>query len=207
MDRKITTTSGRPDDDKPWKTDEARFLAYLARAKVVLVRAVKTNIRYAAYSSDVGEALRPVIPRWAVNSFYGISFGYVGGDVAYSGWLEKERGSSDMMIARQCTETTLFQLVASLAIPTAVIHTVVHQTHSALKKWPKAPAPLARWGPSAAGMICMPFLPLVDEPVEHATEYLFDQVWPAEKGWRRRHEDHLEEHRSEAEAGIAKKIK
>ena len=152
---------------------------------MVLVRAVKANIRYAACSSDVGEALRPVVPGWVVNSFYLVSFGYVGGDVAYTGYLERERKSSDMMVARQCTETAIFQLIASLAIPTAVIHTAVHQTHTALKKWPKAPPTVARWGPSAVGMVCMPFLPLVDQPVERATEYVFDQFWPAEEGWRR----------------------
>ena len=151
--RRTTTATATPDEEKPWKTDEARFLAYLSRAKMVLVRAVKANIRYAAYSSDVGEALRPVVPGWVVNSFYLVSFGYVGGDVAYTGYLERERKSSDMMVARQCTETAIFQLIASLAIPTAVIHTAVHQTHTALKKWPKAPPTVAR---SAQSNLAMP---------------------------------------------------
>ena len=209
--RRTITATATPDEEKPWKTDEARFLAYLSRAKMVLVRAVKANIRYAAYSSDVGEALRPVVPGWVVNSFYLVSFGYVGGDVAYTGYLERERKSSDMMVARQCTETAIFQLIASLAIPTAVIHTAVHQTHTALKKWPKAPPTVARWGPSAVGMVCMPFLPLVDEPVERATEYVFDQFWPAEEGWRRRHEElHEKAHAEEAAKAAqeqAKKVK
>ena len=175
-----------------WKTDEARYLAYLSRAKLALVRTVKANMRYAAYSSDVGEALRPVVPPSVVAGFYFISFAYVGGDVAYTGYIEKtERKSSDMMVARQVTETALFQIIASLAIPTAVIHTAVHQTHNLCKSLgPKAPASLMRWGPSGVGMCCMPLLPLVDEPVERATEALFDSIWPAEKGWMRRHEEH-----------------
>jgi hypothetical protein len=35
----------------------------------------------------------------------------------------------------------------------------------------------------------MPFLPMVDHPIENATEALFDATWPAEEGWRRRHHD------------------
>lgn len=183
-----------------WKTDEARYLAYLGRAKIALVRAVKTNLRYAAYSSDLGEALRPVVPGSVVAGFYFISFAYVGGDVAYTGYIEKkERKSSDMMVARQVTETALFQIVASLAIPTAVIHTAVHQTHNLCKSLSKASPTLLRWGPSAVGMMCMPLLPLVDEPVERATETLFDSIWPAEKGWIRRHEEMHQEQKQKKE--------
>ena len=191
------------DEEKPWKTDEMRYVAYLARAKTAMVR----YIRYSAYSSDVGEAFRPVLPSWAVNCFYGISFGYVAGDVAWTGYLEKERKSSDMMIARQCTETTVFQLIASLAIPTAAIHTTVHQTHAALTRLPKAPPLVHRWGPSAVGLMMMPLLPLVDPPVERATEYLFDNIWPAEEGWRRRHEEIHEKMRHDAEVHLQKKSK
>jgi len=38
---------------------------------------------YAADTSDVGESLRPVVPRWVVNSAYGVSFAYVGCDVYF----------------------------------------------------------------------------------------------------------------------------
>jgi hypothetical protein len=39
----------------------------------------------------------------------------------------------------------------------------------------------------------MPLLPLVDHPIEAATEALFDASWPAENGWTRRHLDHTHE--------------
>ncbi len=61
----------KSDVEKPWQNEATRYAAYLARAKMALAR----NVRYAAYFSDVGESLRPVIPRWAVNLSYGISFG------------------------------------------------------------------------------------------------------------------------------------
>jgi len=39
----------------------------------------------------------------------------------------------------------------------------------------------------------MPFLPLVDHPIEAATEAPFDATWPPEKGWTRRHLEHTHE--------------
>ena len=42
---------------------------------MLLCRAA-SNVRYVAYSSDVGEAFRPVVPTWLVKSTYGLAFGY-----------------------------------------------------------------------------------------------------------------------------------
>ena len=39
-------------------------------------RSAATNIRYVAYSSDVGEAFRPVVPGAVVKATYGLAFGY-----------------------------------------------------------------------------------------------------------------------------------
>lgn len=36
--------------------------------------------RFLAYVSEVGESFRPIIPKWLVNSAYGVSIGYVGID-------------------------------------------------------------------------------------------------------------------------------
>lgn len=46
-----------------------RYLPYLARAKRLLL----SSQRYIAYSSDVGESLRPVLKPWQVNLSYGIA--------------------------------------------------------------------------------------------------------------------------------------
>ena len=49
--------------------------------KIIAVKGIKAKIRYAAYSSDVGEALRPVVPSWTVKAAYGIVFAYCIGDI------------------------------------------------------------------------------------------------------------------------------
>ena len=49
-------------EDNPMRDEATRYAAYLARAKLVLARATKVlsqNVRYTAYSSDIGESLRP----------------------------------------------------------------------------------------------------------------------------------------------------
>jgi len=38
----------------------------------------------------------------------------------------------------------------------------------------------AKLGPTLAGLACIPLLPVVDEPVERAVEFAFDELWPAE---------------------------
>jgi fission process protein 1 len=42
--------------------------------------------RFLAYVSEVGESFRPIIPRWLVNSAYGVSIGYVGIDTIIHTW-------------------------------------------------------------------------------------------------------------------------
>mmetsp|Transcript_29595 Transcript_29595/g.86326 ORF Transcript_29595/g.86326 Transcript_29595/m.86326 type:complete len:225 (-) Transcript_29595:179-853(-) len=191
------------DKENPARDERARFLAYLARVKVIAVRAIKAKIRYMAYSSDLGESLRPVLRPWMVNMFYAVSFGYVGFDVAYTGYLEQQRGSSDELVARQTLEAFVFQGVASLALPSLIIHTAVHQTHSLLKRTPRVPGLIMTWGPSVVGLSLVPLLPLIDPPIEQATEYAFDQVWPTPVGWLRRGHDashHGEKHDGAAPA-------
>eukprot|EP01013_Petalomonas_cantuscygni_P023335 TRINITY_DN44766_c0_g1_i1.p2 TRINITY_DN44766_c0_g1~~TRINITY_DN44766_c0_g1_i1.p2 ORF type:complete len:264 (-),score=28.67 TRINITY_DN44766_c0_g1_i1:280-1071(-) len=56
---------------------ELRYLAYFARLKTVITH----STRYLAYSSDVGEAVRPVVNPNVVRACYGISWVYVLWDV------------------------------------------------------------------------------------------------------------------------------
>lgn len=162
-----------------------RYLAYTSRVKLMAARAAKVaaktakaNIRYVAYSSDIGESARPVVPGWAVNGAYAVAIGYVACDVGYHGYLVKQRGNDDMCVARQTIQHAVFQGIASLAIPTIIIHTAVHQSQKILKGMPKASPRLVMYGPSAVGLALIPFMPLFDPPVEHACEWAFDKAWP-----------------------------
>jgi fission process protein 1 len=59
-----------------------RYAGYAARIRTILLSAH----RYVAYTSDIGESFRPVAHPWLVRSAYGISWAYIGGDVAHEGY-------------------------------------------------------------------------------------------------------------------------
>jgi len=160
-------------DDNPFRGD-ARYFAYLARVKTLFV----AGSRYLAYSSDVGESLRPVLPSWMVNACYGVAFAYVGCDVGYVGWKAHGEGKDNSEIGRAVTLEFSFQVLASLLMPTVIIHTAVHQSQKLLKN--NKSAVLARWGPCLLGLALIPAMPYLDHPVEHAIETGFNMLWPEE---------------------------
>lgn len=165
-----------------------RYLAYAARAKALLAIKAKAagahliqvtggaasgGVRYLAFTSDVGEAVRPVVSRTVVNATYAVAIAYMVGDVAYNGYQASKHGED---VSRAVAHTSAFQLLASLLVPVAVIHTVVHQSSKVAKR---SKSPLAKWAPSIAGLVMIPLLPAtVDEPIEHGIDYLFDTYWP-----------------------------
>ena len=59
-----------------------RYAAYASRLRTILLSAH----RYVAYTSDIGESFRPIAHPWLVKGAYGISWGYLVGDVGYEGY-------------------------------------------------------------------------------------------------------------------------
>lgn len=92
-------------EEEQGKTTDSnwRYLAYAARIKTALTRSARylgndnqeinshCSTTSVAYTSDMGEAFRPVVPAWIVKSAYGISWAYVLGDVAFEGYKERVR--------------------------------------------------------------------------------------------------------------------
>jgi fission process protein 1 len=169
----------------------ARFLGLAGRVGVVLARTAKAGSRYIAYSSDVGEAFRPLVSPTFVRATYGIAYAYVLADVGFAVYGEHNRSAEkedyDQRVARAGVETLTFQLLASIAVPSLIIHTAVHQAQNMAKRATK-PTKLARYGPTALGLAIIPVLPFtIDSPIEHVIEEGFDTLWPLE-GFRQGHE-------------------
>jgi len=61
--------------------DASRYGAY-----AFLIARIGKSARFLAYSSDVGEAFRPVVPTSLVNASYGLAIGYCAYDVGYAGY-------------------------------------------------------------------------------------------------------------------------
>lgn len=151
---------------------DSRYLAYIGRVRNI----ARVGYRYLAFTSDVGEAVRPVARLHLVNACYGISFAYVGADIAYT--TAKQHDIDPSLTTRTFLERSLFQGLASLLLPALTIHSIVDLAAVTLKKR-NASMFLMRWGPSGVGLAMLPLLPvLLDEPVEWAVETLFHRVWP-----------------------------
>ncbi|RPD61840.1 hypothetical protein L227DRAFT_573721 [Lentinus tigrinus ALCF2SS1-6] len=155
-------------------------MAYGARLRTV----IRAGHRYVAYTSDVGEAFRPVVHPAIVTAAYGISWLYLAGDVGYETYKAHRRGPTPLEAANFSEPTRLsmiavkrsvFQSIASMALPAFTIHTAVKQAKKALAN---AQNPRVRiWGPTATGLAIVPALPYIfDKPVEHATDIIFEWI-------------------------------
>ena len=158
--------------------------AALKTAAAGKAAAVKTaaaeGARYVAYSSDVGESMRPVLKPWMVNATYGIAVGYVGYDAYAEVRRKADLGHGNDVLLATCAHKLVFHAAVSLALPAVIIHSAVHRSHALFAKETFAHLPrLVKFGPSAVGLGLIPFMPLFDEPAEHVLEAAFDRVWPA----------------------------
>jgi len=155
-------------------------MAYAARLRTAL----RAGQRYVAYTSDVGEAFRPVVPPAVVTAAYGISWLYLAGDVGYESYKAHRKGPTPLEAAHFSEPTrvgmiavkrAVFQSVASMGLPALTIHTTVKQ---AKKAFVNVTNPrLKTWGPTASGLAIVPFLPyLFDKPVEHVTDFAFEWI-------------------------------
>jgi len=159
---------------------ELRYLAYGARLRTAL----RAGTRYIAYTSDVGEAFRPVVSPRVVTAAYGISWLYLAGDVTYEAYKAHRNGPSPLEAAHFSEPTRVgmvavkraaFQSIASMALPAFTIHTAVAQARRAFSSV-KNPR-IKTWGPTITGLAIVPVLPyLFDHPVEKATDVAFEWI-------------------------------
>jgi len=181
----ISTTTTTPDAtlspsattvENPLDENDYRYLGYTGRIGRILAFTAN-KIRFLGYSSDIGESMRPLMdPRW-VKLFYGVTWTYVFGDVGWNMYNEAEKGSDNMIIARTGIKVFTFQSIASVALPTLIIHTAVHQSQ---KLFVNAPGRLKILGPVLVGLAIIPALPYLDEPAEEIIHSAFDKYWPVE---------------------------
>eukprot|EP00808_Paulinella_micropora_P026228 g67595.t1 len=131
--------------------------------------------RYLAFTSDFAEAFRPIAHPALVTAGYGVSWMYCFCDVAWNTKKAKEKGVDDSGLYRYASKRAVFQAVASMALPTLIIHTQVHVFQKVFKRVGR----FQRFGPSAAGLALIPALPFVlDRPVSKGVDKLFAKIWP-----------------------------
>jgi fission process protein 1 len=154
--------------------------------------------RYFAFSSDVGEAIRPVTSPLTVQITYAMTLIYCICDIVYEGYvhIRKPKALSQSNLVENSTdlisdsqshasgnirslgnvllEKSIFHLFASVLLPGIIIHNVVQYSHDwILLKYPTKPE-WYRWVPSLLGLGIIPLLPdCLDSPIEFVLKYLF----------------------------------
>jgi len=141
-----------------------------------VITAFLTKGRFIAYTSDIGESARPVMPSWFVNGAYGLTFFYVAVAVGHHTYEAHNGGASQSMVGRAFIHSATFELIASVAMPSLIIHQAVHAAQHQAHRLP--PGILARWVPTVVGLACIPFLPYLDPPAEKVIDAAFDYAWP-----------------------------
>ncbi|KAJ3486189.1 hypothetical protein NLI96_g4427 [Meripilus lineatus] len=168
------------DKDVDSTDSDLRYMAYAARLRTAL----RAGHRYVAYTSDVGEAFRPIVPPAVVTAAYGISWLYLAGDVGYESYKAHRKGptpleaahfSEPTRISMIAVKRAVFQTFASMALPAFTIHTMVKQSKRAFVNVQNPR--IKTWGPTVTGLAIVPVLPyLFDKPVEHATDAAFEWI-------------------------------
>ena len=134
--------------------------------------------RYLAYSSDVGESVRPLVNKRFVNGAYGVAFVYVGWDIYHQSKKTFDETGDMNATLKTAAETTIFQGLASLLIPSVSIHSGVKYSKELCKvmtKEMKGPLKyrIMRFTPTLTGLAMIPLMPLIDEPIEEMVHYVF----------------------------------
>ena len=140
------------------------------------------RLRLTAFTSEVGESLRPVIPGWQVACAYGVSWLYVFIDVAVRGAEQWASAPGDpARLTRLITYTSIFHTVATMLIPAVLIHAAVHGVQHLVRRYAVRRGLLAlfaTWLPTFVGIALIPAMLLFDHPVEMLLDKLFAAVWP-----------------------------
>lgn len=167
----VATATG---EENPFQDTDYRYLGFTGRVARVLAFGAN-KVRYLGFASDIGESTRPLLDPKYVKGFYAVTWAYIFGDVAYNMYTEHEKSGDNMMVARTGIRVMTFQSVCSVALPTLIIHTAVHQSQ---RMFVNAPGRMKVVGPVLVGLSIIPFLPFIDEPAEEIIHHGFDKYWP-----------------------------
>lgn len=156
-------------------------LGEMLRAMSVVrqARALTKAFKLSVLTPDFGAALQPVLETRIVTVANFVGLAYILTDVSWEAYKLKERGymSDDnrpMTMTQLVVERTSFQLVASVLVPHAIIHSAMHGSQKMFQKFGR----YTRFGPSLVGLSVIPFLPMLDRSIEGIMERGFERYGP-----------------------------
>ncbi|XP_037918382.1 mitochondrial fission process protein 1-like isoform X2 [Hermetia illucens] len=131
-------------------------------------------LRYFGYANEVGEAFRPLIPRSIVRLSYGVAIGYVLADVGSKTKETYEGNKKVKNAAITALDVFLWQLFASVIIPGFTINRITALSGRLLRNSKKTNEAIKRLGPTAIGLISIPF---IVKPIDAFVTYTMDETY------------------------------
>ncbi|CAG9862229.1 unnamed protein product [Phyllotreta striolata] len=143
----------------------------------------ETPVRYLGYANEIGEAFRSIIGRRWVNFTYGIATLYVLADTsdkAFKTYKDKINEQNHLRkVVYTTTDTLVWQLLASVAIPGFTINRVCAFSNYLLKKSEKLPKNNRKWIVTGIGLFTIPFIiKPIDKFVDLAMDESFRKIQP-----------------------------
>ena len=124
-------------------------------------------LRYVGYSNEIGEAFRPIVPRFIVNYSYVIEFGYFIGDIFHKGHkayhINKHDDNVYLKVSKAGAYTIVWQFFASALIPALAINRIVWMMGKLTNRYSKN-INVKKYIPTMIGLIVIPVMPLVLDP-------------------------------------------
>ena len=185
QDQELKEILQRYDADGNGEIDPQEFM----HLKDSIFSLQESQLRYAAYTASLGltfntllgtsldcsEALKPIVSRRILQSSSGVSIAYFFGDIGLEAYRLQandyihEKTKEKLSLTHFLVERTAFQAVASLILPTIAISGSVKVAKHIFNRIGR----YTKWGPSIVGLCVIPFLPLLDDPVEEMMEGVF----------------------------------
>lgn len=143
----------------------------LVYTRLILNRLV--GFRPLAYTSEVGEAVRPVTKKIIVSLAYILSFGYVFADIGLK--LYDIKNEEKKIIYWKGIDLTLWHMSASIITPAIAIHTIVNSVNKVQNKFiqygVKLPIKFKTFFPSVVGLASIFF---IIKPIDDGTDYMLN---------------------------------
>ena len=154
-------------------SENSRVLVYSNRVALLMKRLsdLLANSRALAYTSEMGESIRPLVTTNFVRFLYGVSWGYVIIDTAVKTYNVKDQGREKMSYC--CLDTSIWHTFASMALPAFTIHSIVKYSGKILKSFVKTPNNFTKFLPTFLGIGSIPF---IIHPLDHLTDWVMDRT-------------------------------
>lgn len=137
-----------------------------------------TKLRYTAYSNEIGEAFRPLVPVKWVYASYGAAAAYVAVDTITKARQAHRKATRENMpdhwafVRRATMDCLIWQTLASVILPGATIHTIVSVSKKAV--YQRFTMPMVRMSlPTVIGLASIPW---VVHPIDWSVEHFMQSV-------------------------------